>query len=151
MMLLSRRFFPRIPVLRRNFSSAPSSFPESSADPTEQPAEIDQSKFETEAIQVLERTMALVENSIDEAESSLNEGVLKIDLTEGSFVLNKHSVTRQIWYSSPVIGPAYFEALTNSGKKWYSLKQKKDLLTQLSDDVKKLTGFKIKIDSATSK
>ena len=120
---------PRPFLLRRLFASG----------------EIDAARFETEAIRTLEKVLEAVE-TVDNSDSSnnLNEGVLKVEFPEGTFIMNKHSITKQIWYSSPVIGPAYFEAITAAGNKWYSVKLEKDLYQQFAEDVQKLTGLKIR-------
>lgn len=105
------------------------------------PVSISDSQFEADAARALERIFEGAETS--EAESSLHEGVLRVAFPEGEFVLNKHSITKQIWYSSPVIGPAYFEALTVANRRWYSLKLEMDVFEQFALDVKKLTNMKI--------
>ena len=107
------------------------------------PAEITESRFELEALRALERIYEAVEQTASDAEASLNEGVLRIEFPDGVFVINKHALTKQLWYSSPVIGPAYFEAMTAAGRRWYSLKLEKDVYDQLVQDVKKLANIKI--------
>jgi frataxin-like iron-binding protein CyaY len=105
------------------------------------PAPISDSQFEADASRALERIFEGADAS--EGESSLHEGVLRVSFPEGEFVLNKHAITKQIWYSSPVIGPAYFDALTAAERRWYSLKLEKDVFEQFAQDVKKLTNIKI--------
>ena len=110
---------------------------------------IDSSKFERESVAVLESILEVLEKSSPDSVNMLNEGVLKIEFDEGTFILNKHSVTQQIWYSSPIIGPAYFEALTTSGLRWYSLKLQADVYTQFKKDVEQFTEGKVQLDFTT--
>ncbi len=107
------------------------------------PAEISDSRFLTDAARALERIFEAVETASQDAETSLHEGVLKIQFTDGTFIINKHALTKQLWYSSPVIGPAYFDALTTSGRRWYSLKLERDVFDQFALDVKKLANIKL--------
>ena len=45
----------------------------------------------------------------DELEVDLDEGILTIELENGShYVINKHAPNRQIWMSSPVSGTRHF-------------------------------------------
>lgn len=76
----------------------------------------------------------------------LHEGVLTIEFPSGTFVLNKHGASGQIWYSSPVSRPAYFEPLTDSGKKWWSLSLNMTLRLKLQSDIERLIGEKIDLD-----
>ena len=135
MFLVHRLNAPRVlpGFLARTFATAPIK---------DSPAEISDSRFESEAGRALERIFEAIETATD-ADSSLNEGVLHIEFPDGTFIINKHTLTKQLWYSSPVIGPAYFEALTVSGRRWFSLKLDRDVYDQLALDVKKLANIKI--------
>ncbi|KAF8819064.1 iron donor protein CyaY protein [Cardiosporidium cionae] len=59
---------------------------------------------------------------LDEVEElDFRDGVLSIDFGKyGTFVLNKHYITEQIWYSSPSSGAHYFEF--TSHPPWISLR-----------------------------
>ena len=108
----------------------------------DQAAEISESRFEADVAKALERIHEATETSTD-ADSSLHEGVLRIEFPAGVLVLNKHALTKQIWYSSPVIGPAYFDAVTVAGKRWFSLKLERDVFDQFAHDVRKLANVKV--------
>eukprot|EP00386_Alphamonas_edax_P000858 GDKI01002623.1.p1 GENE.GDKI01002623.1~~GDKI01002623.1.p1 ORF type:complete len:178 (+),score=13.16 GDKI01002623.1:58-591(+) len=72
-------------------------------------------------------------------ELELREGVLTIDLgSHGTFVLNKHFISKQIWYSSPVSGAQYFNS--SSEPRWMSDTLGKDLFTVLSAEMKQACG-----------
>ena len=105
----------------------------------ETPAYIDSSRFESEAITALESMLETAETQIHDSVNNLNDGVLKIEHPKGTIIINKHFLTKQLWYSSPVIGPAYFDALTSLGHRWWSIKLQKDVFTQLSLDAKHLS------------
>ncbi len=131
--------------LARNFSSRSFGFqsnPRYFSTVKDAPAEISESRFESEATRALERIYEAAD-TVSDAESSLNEGVLRIEFPDGVFVINKHALTKQLWYSSPVVGPAYFQAITTSGRRWYSLKLEKDVFDQFALDVKKLANIKL--------
>jgi frataxin-like iron-binding protein CyaY len=79
---------------------------------------MDESKFELIASKELEHIHESIDDSdskiFDEVTCELHDGVLTIECPRtlgggGTFVLNKHSASRQIWYSSPVSSPAYFD------------------------------------------
>jgi len=40
---------------------------------------------------------------------SSSSGVLNIETTMGTFVINKQAPKRQLWYSSPISGPAHYD------------------------------------------
>jgi frataxin-like iron-binding protein CyaY len=104
---------------------------------------MEESEFEARSLQELHSIGELIESqtdSIDFESIDFHEGVLSIEFQNGTFVLNKHGASKQIWYSSPVSAPAYFEALTTSGKTWWSIKLQMDLRRKLRKDVFTLTG-----------
>jgi len=107
---------------------------------------VEWTRFESEAMIALEAILDAVESAPWDAVNKLNDGVLRIDIDTNTFILNKHAVTQQIWYSSPVIGPAYFDALTSEGHRWWSLKLGIDLFTQLKRDVSKVTSGEVQLD-----
>eukprot|EP00747_Dinoflagellata_sp_TGD_P185754 gnl/TRDRNA2_/TRDRNA2_42459_c0_seq2.p1 gnl/TRDRNA2_/TRDRNA2_42459_c0~~gnl/TRDRNA2_/TRDRNA2_42459_c0_seq2.p1 ORF type:complete len:188 (+),score=18.46 gnl/TRDRNA2_/TRDRNA2_42459_c0_seq2:25-564(+) len=51
----------------------------------------------------------------------------------GTFVINKHYVTRQIWYASPISGALYFDPREDGT--WFSEGKGKELLDVLSSDL----------------
>eukprot|EP00808_Paulinella_micropora_P013645 g7159.t1 len=63
--------------------------------------------FHTESDKVLHVIEDTLDDS-DDIELRLSDGVLSINTPRGTFVLNKHGVTRQIWLSSPLSGPSKY-------------------------------------------
>lgn len=99
--------------------------------------------FDSLAEKELHKISELVEEraeKIDLDSLEFNEGVVTIAFTSGVFVLNKHSASRQIWYSSPVSSPAYFELLGGNGTPWWSSRVGMTLREKLKADILKLTG-----------
>mmetsp|Transcript_84553 Transcript_84553/g.149634 ORF Transcript_84553/g.149634 Transcript_84553/m.149634 type:complete len:171 (-) Transcript_84553:89-601(-) len=99
---------------------------------------IDATKFHAEA----DRILTCLFDTIDESnldcidEIMYEDGVLKVDiLDKGSFVINKHFVTQQIWYASPVSGALYFSY--RSDGTWFSEGAGSDLVQVLSSDLAK--------------
>mmetsp|Transcript_60840 Transcript_60840/g.170530 ORF Transcript_60840/g.170530 Transcript_60840/m.170530 type:complete len:192 (-) Transcript_60840:85-660(-) len=80
--------------------------------------QIDETRFHDKADQTLSRLHdALDTAELDDIDDiALDDGVLSIKLESGgSFVINKHFATRQIWYASPVSGALYF---SYTGDSW---------------------------------
>ena len=99
--------------------------------------------FDSLAEKELHKISELVEErseKIDLDSLEFNEGVVTIAFNSGVFVLNKHSASRQIWYSSPVSSPAYFELLGGNGQPWWSSRVGMTLREKLKADILKLTG-----------
>lgn len=99
--------------------------------------------FDSIAEKELHEISELVEEraeAIDLDSLEFNEGVLTIGFRAGVFVLNKHGASRQIWYSSPVSPPAYFEPLGGNGQPWWSNRVGMTLREKLGTDIFKLTG-----------
>eukprot|EP00929_Paragymnodinium_shiwhaense_P082520 TRINITY_DN43509_c0_g1_i2.p1 TRINITY_DN43509_c0_g1~~TRINITY_DN43509_c0_g1_i2.p1 ORF type:complete len:223 (-),score=51.33 TRINITY_DN43509_c0_g1_i2:178-846(-) len=62
-----------------------------------------------------------------------DDGVLNITMTEGgTFVINKHYVTKQIWYASPNSGALYFSPQKDGT--WTSRKDGRDIVTVFTKD-----------------
>jgi iron donor protein CyaY len=56
---------------------------------------------------LLELSVILEEN--DDLEVSYEDGVLNIDSPQGGYTVNRHSVSQEIWFSSPISGVKYFK------------------------------------------
>ena len=84
--------------------------------------------FETLADSLLES----LEEEIDDAE--LQGGVLTIDGDDGTWVVNKHAPTRQIWLSSPKSGARHYAFEAAKGL-WQDTRGGADLLTTLSAEL----------------
>lgn len=87
------------------------------------------SAFETRADSVLE---ALETGIGDDAE--LQGGILTVDRSEGTWVVNKHAPTRQIWLSSPKSGARHFGFDQSSGL-WKDTRGGTDLLTTIKAEL----------------
>ena len=85
--------------------------------------------FETLADSLLE---ALESGLGDDAE--LQGGVLTLDADEGTWVINKHAPTRQVWLSSPKSGALHYAFDTASGL-WRDTRGGADLLSTLSGEL----------------
>jgi len=84
--------------------------------------------FETLADSLLES----LEEEIDDAE--LQGGVLTIDGDDGTWVVNKHAPTRQIWLSSPKSGAHHYAFEAASGL-WQDTRGGPDLLATLAAEL----------------
>ena len=119
-------------------SSSPRSHGESSS------SSIEESKFESLAVEELEYINESRDSQIDnlpdnDVTCELHDGVLTIEFPKGmTFVLNKHSASKQIWYSSPVSKPAYFDppgwVSEKLGGMTLRQKLKKDISTLVGND-----------------
>jgi frataxin len=84
------------------------------------------SAFETLADRVLDALEAACE---DEAERQ--GGVLTLDREDGTWVVNKHAPTRQIWLSSPKSGARHY-AFDEAAGLWKDTRGGGDLMSLLS-------------------
>jgi len=70
---------------------------------------LDESRFTTLADQLIERIADAVEDHLDSADADLQSGILTITIPgTGQYVINKHTVNREIWVSSPKSGAIHF-------------------------------------------
>ena len=83
---------------------------------------------------------AALEDTVAGADVSLASGVLTLRVgAAGTFVLNKQTPTRQIWWSSPVSGPLRFEYDAARGA-WVGARDGVELFARLAAELKKLGG-----------
>ena len=87
------------------------------------------SAFETLANSLLE---ALEEGLGDDAE--LQGGILTVESDAGTWIINKHAPTRQIWLSSPKSGARHYAFEPGAGL-WQDTRGGTDLLNTLSDEL----------------
>jgi iron-sulfur cluster assembly protein CyaY len=87
------------------------------------------SAFETLADSLLE---ALEEGLGDDAE--LQGGILTVEGEAGTWVVNKHAATRQVWLSSPKSGARHYAFDAAQGL-WRDTRGGADLLTTLSGEL----------------
>jgi frataxin len=97
--------------------------------------EMSDSAFESMADSLL----ATLEEAIgDHADAELQGGILTVDGDAngvgGTWVLNKHAPTRQIWLSSPRSGAKHYAFDAASGL-WQDTRGGGDLLTHLSSEL----------------
>jgi iron-sulfur cluster assembly protein CyaY len=77
---------------------------------------------------------ALEEGIGAEADAERQGGVLTIDGDDGTWVINKHAPTRQIWLSSPKSGARHYAFDAASGQ-WKDTRGGPDLLALLSAEL----------------
>jgi frataxin len=77
---------------------------------------------------------ALEEGIGAEADAERQGGVLTIDGDDGTWVVNKHAPSRQIWLSSPKSGARHYAFDAASGQ-WQDTRGGPDLLTLLSAEL----------------
>lgn len=85
------------------------------------------------------------EDTVDGFDISSAMGVLTIKLgAKGTYVLNKQSPNKQIWWSSPVSGPRRYQwAEAHAG--WRSTRDGHDMLESLVQELHGLTGQAVEI------
>ncbi|CAA6605744.1 Protein CyaY [Rhodospirillaceae bacterium LM-1] len=99
---------------------------------------LDDSRFATLAVQLLDRIAQAVEAAGLDAE--LHGNVLTIESDDGrQFVLNSNAPMKQIWLASPISGASHY-ASQDGGETWRSTRGGGDLLETLAADIKKATG-----------
>jgi frataxin len=74
---------------------------------------------------------AIEEGIANHADTERQGGVLTIDGEDGTWVVNKHAPTRQIWLSSPKSGARHY-AFDQASGLWADTRGGSDLLTTLS-------------------
>ncbi len=88
------------------------------------------SAYETLADSLLKTLEGALE---DEAE--LQGGVLTVEGDEGTWIVNKHAPTRQIWLSSPISGARHYAFDETSGL-WKDTRGGADLLSILTQELR---------------
>jgi frataxin len=88
-----------------------------------------ESAFENLADSLLE---ALEEGLGDDAEKQ--GGILTVEADAGTWVVNKHAATRQVWLSSPKSGARHYAFEATTGL-WQDTRGGADLLTTLSAEL----------------
>ena len=89
------------------------------------------SSFESLADSLL---AALEEGIGAHADAELQGGVLTVEGNEGTWLVNKHAPTRQIWLSSPQSGARHYAFDDGSGQ-WKDTRGGPELLALLSDEL----------------
>ena len=89
------------------------------------------SSFESLADSLLD---ALEEGIGNVADAELQGGVLTVEGDAGTWVINKHAPTRQIWLSSPKSGARHYAFDQGSGL-WRDTRGPGDLMTTLAGEL----------------
>ena len=69
-----------------------------------------------------------------EGDAELQGGVLTVEGEAGTWLVNKHAPTRQIWLSSPRSGARHYAFDAGSGR-WMDTRGAGELLSTLSDEL----------------
>lgn len=77
---------------------------------------------------------ALEEEIGPHADAELQGGVLTVEAGEGTWLVNKHAPTRQIWLSSPKSGARHYAFDAGSGQ-WRDTRGGTDLIALLSAEL----------------
>jgi frataxin len=89
------------------------------------------SAFETLADSLL---ATLEEALADHVDAELQGGILTVEGDQGTWIVNKHAPTRQIWLSSPVSGARHYAFDEGSGL-WQDTRGGGDLLETLGSEL----------------
>jgi frataxin len=100
--------------------------------------------FDVTASRLLERFYDRMESVLaDVAEVDYEGGILNVTLEAGgTYVINKHAPTQQVWLSSPRSGAWHF-ALDAASGAWRDTRQGKDLIELLSGELEAATGIAV--------
>ena len=77
---------------------------------------------------------ALEEGIGAHADAELQGGILTVEGGDGTWVINKHAPTRQIWLSSPKSGAKHYAFEAGKGL-WQDTRGGADLLTTLASEL----------------
>ena len=76
--------------------------------------------------------LATLEEALgDHVDAELQGGILTVEGNDGTWIVNKHAPTRQIWLSSPKSGARHYAFDAGSGQ-WRDTRGGDDLLAVLS-------------------
>ncbi len=89
------------------------------------------SAFETLADSLL---ATLEEALADHVDAELQGGILTVEGDEGTWIVNKHAPTRQIWLSSPRSGARHYAFDSGTGR-WQDTRRGDDLLAVLGAEL----------------
>lgn len=74
-------------------------------------------------LKLISQTLIFIADTIETCDNSgnididCNDAILNIKTNKGTFVINRHSATMQIWLASPISGPYHFSYIN---KIWQS-------------------------------
>ncbi|HKU96389.1 MAG TPA: iron donor protein CyaY [Vineibacter sp.] len=103
--------------------------------------------FDVTATRLLDRFADRLEAALaDVAEVDYEGGILNVTLESGgTYVINKHAPTQQVWLSSPQSGAWHFSQDATSGA-WRDTRQGRDLLELLAGELAAATGVAVTLD-----
>mmetsp|Transcript_20713 Transcript_20713/g.30647 ORF Transcript_20713/g.30647 Transcript_20713/m.30647 type:complete len:172 (-) Transcript_20713:17-532(-) len=113
-------------------------------------ANFSESDFHNSSDEFLEHVGDRVERSLedgfdDDFEVNLSQGVLTISIGDiGTWVINKQTPNKQIWWSSPFSGPKRFE-WNASLKMWSNTRDGASLAELIEKEMSEKTGVEIKL------
>ena len=100
-------------------------------------------------LQNLELSVTSLEDSVDGFDMSYAMGVLTVRLGgKGTYVLNKQTPNRQIWWSSPVSGPRRYAWDAVSGH-WANTRDGHNMLEALEAELVELLGVRLRLSGGT--
>ncbi len=95
------------------------------------------SAFETLADSLL----ATLEEALgDHVDAELQGGILTVEADAGTWIVNKHAPTGQIWLSSPISGARHY-AFDAAAGQWLDTRGGGDLLVALADELGVALGW----------
>eukprot|EP01120_Amphizonella_sp_Union-15-10_P015486 TRINITY_DN7980_c0_g1_i1.p1 TRINITY_DN7980_c0_g1~~TRINITY_DN7980_c0_g1_i1.p1 ORF type:complete len:186 (+),score=31.32 TRINITY_DN7980_c0_g1_i1:54-560(+) len=95
--------------------------------------------------QLLEKLEELESLNIPNFDVFEHDGVLELNLGDsGTYIINKQSPNKQIWYSSPISGPKRFY-YDKKKEEWCHTRDGQTLKTLLSTDISKLLSINFKV------
>lgn len=102
--------------------------------------------FEAVATRLLGQFAERLEEALaDVAEVDYEGGILNVTLDAGgTYVINKHAPTQQIWLSSPRSGAWHFAQDAASGA-WRDTRQGQDLRELLAGELQAATGIAVEL------
>ena len=137
-------------LLLRCFSSLPPPTPAPTPAPTPTPSPaLAEAQFHALAdatLEGLELGMTALEDcGVEGFDLSCAMGVLTLRLGgKGTYVLNKQSPNRQLWWSSPVSGPRRYAWSAGAGR-WVNTRDGHDMLQALEAELQQLLGVAVQL------
>jgi len=113
------------------------------SDPVQSDSYIFDEAAEETLHELQERLEVLEDANIPDFDLEYSSGVLTVTFGDkGTYVLNKQSPNRQIWFSSPLSGPKRYDMSVNSRHaQWLDTRDKHRLQDRLYKEIKQLCGI----------
>jgi frataxin len=114
-------------------------------------SEMEFHRITDETLENIQDNLCILEDLIPEAEVSLSQGVLSVNLgpSIGAWVINKQTPNKQIWWSSPISGPRRYEYVLSGSigggtdfSSWRNSKDGSSLIDTLREEMFLSTGTK---------